>query len=56
MDGDVIRPLGGYERLLSRKTPGTNQVSLSHGCVAIVRGCANDKELAFAVGYILKRS
>lgn len=32
----VVRPLGGYERLLSRLTPGTNQLSLSHGSVFIM--------------------
>jgi hypothetical protein len=26
-DVDFVRELGGYERLLSRKTPGTNKVT-----------------------------
>jgi hypothetical protein len=41
----VYRELGGYEKLLSRKTPGTDYVSLSHASAFIFQGIMYDNEL-----------
>ena len=35
---DFIRPIGGYEKLLSRKIPDSSSVALSHGAVYVLAG------------------
>eukprot|EP01041_Mallomonas_annulata_P009435 gene9435-19597_t len=53
--GKDIRPLGGFERLLSRKTPSKNEVSLSHGCAIVLSGSISPKDLRFALEYVMVR-
>ena len=51
----IIRPLGGYERLLSRRTPGYESVSLSHGTCYITNRYVDEKLLQEALLYCLQR-
>ena len=51
----VFRELGGYERLLSRKTPGTNYVSLSHVSVFILSGIIYESELKKIMLQVIKK-
>ena len=54
VDG-YIRELGGYERLLARKTPGTNSVSLSHGAAFVFQSTISDDLLEEAVVYSMNK-
>jgi hypothetical protein len=51
----TIRPLGGYERLLSRLTPGDASVSLSHTCVALLDSAVTHDDLLIAVADCMQR-
>lgn len=46
-----IRELGGYERLLGRKTPGTDAVSLSHGAAFVFKSAVTNDALVDAATY-----
>lgn len=52
---NIIRPLGGYERLLSRVTPGTSSVSLSHGACYEIKGCIPMVVMEKAIGYCMRK-
>ena len=54
LDG-YIRELGGYERLLARKTPGTNSVSLSHGAAFVFQSTISEDLLEEAVVYSMNK-
>lgn len=54
-ESQFIRPLGGYERLLSRLTPGTSSVSLSHVCVAILDYAAPHDDILLAVSECMQK-
>ena len=51
----IIRPLGGYERLLSRTIKGTNNLSLSHGCVYIINKQYKQDELLPALAKVIDK-
>ena len=51
----LLRPLGGYEKLLSRKTPGTPFVSLSHGSVFVLDRALDGTKLVQAVARTMAR-
>lgn len=51
----AVRPLGGYERLLSRQTPGTRQLSLSHGSAYIVDVTLDGEALVQAIARTMAR-
>lgn len=52
---NIVRPLGGYERLLSRQTPGTRQLSLSHGSAFIVDETLDGEALVQAIAKTMAR-
>lgn len=52
---NIIRPLGGYERLLSRITPNSNSVSLSHGACYEIKGCVSKEMMQRAIIYCMKK-
>ena len=52
--GEKVRALGGYERLLSRLTPGTNSLSLSHASAVVLNKKVAHKVLLQAVTYTLE--
>jgi len=52
---NIIRPLGGYERLLSRVTPNKTSLSLSHGACYELRGCVSDEMLLMAILYCMRK-
>jgi len=49
------RPLGGYERLLSRKTPGTSYLSLSHGSAFVLSSSVRAESLERAVAHCMAK-
>ncbi len=51
----IFRELGGYEKLLSRKTPGTNYVSLSHVSAFILPGIIYESELKKIMLQVIKK-
>ena len=51
----IVRPLGGYERLLSRTVKGTNNLSLSHGCVYILNKQYKQDELLPALAKVIDK-
>ena len=53
--GGSLRRLGGYERLLSRKTPGTDSLSLSHGASFILNQSVDEGILVKAVALSMAR-
>ena len=53
--GSSIRPLGGYERLLARRTPGVDSVSLSHGAVFLIQKAYSNDDLVQAVATCMER-
>ena len=50
-----MRPLGGYERLLSRKVFGTQQLALSHGASFLIDGTVQDDVLLESVALSMAR-
>ena len=50
-----IRELGGYERLLARKTPGTNSVSLSHAAAFVFQSTISEDLLEEALIYSMNK-
>jgi hypothetical protein len=50
-----IRPLGAYERLLSRKVPMKENVALSHGCAVLLNGVVDDETLERAVMNVMDK-
>jgi hypothetical protein len=54
-DPSVVRRLGGYERLLSRKAPNSDSLSLSHGAAYELDGAVSDEDLVKAAAACLKR-
>ena len=53
--GGFVRPLGGYERLLSRKVFGTQQLALSHGASFLIDGTVQDDVLLESVALSMAR-
>jgi hypothetical protein len=51
----IARPLGGYERLLSRLTPGTNQLSLSHASAVVLTNRVDHDILLNAVSKVMAK-
>jgi len=51
----LIRPLGGYERLLSRKCPDSNAVALSHVAGYLINSMIDSQLLHSAMVYAVKR-
>ncbi len=51
----VARLLGGYERLLSRLTPGTNQLSLSHASAVILDNEVDHNLLISSVSKVMEK-
>jgi hypothetical protein len=54
-DTSFIRRLGGYERLLSRKAPNSDFLSLSHGAAFELDGTVTDDDLVKAAAACLTR-
>ncbi len=50
-----MRPLGGYERLLSRLTPGTNSLSLSHASAVVLNKRVASEVLVQAVTAVIEK-
>ena len=50
-----LRALGGYERLLSRNSPGTSLLSLSHGAAYILNAAVDENVLIDAVSRCMRR-
>eukprot|EP01038_Epipyxis_sp_PR26KG_P010295 gene10295-13840_t len=53
--GDIARPLGSYEKLLSRTSPNSNMLSLSHGVVYLLSGIMNNNELLWSLQNCIDR-
>lgn len=51
----LIRKLGGYERLLARKAPNSDRLSLSHTTVFFVDGVISDELLQYGIARCLRR-
>ena len=50
-----VRALGGYERLLSRLTPGTNSLSLSHASAVVLNKRIEREVLVEAVTVVMEK-
>ena len=53
--GTKVRPLGGYERLLSRLSPGTKALSLSHACTVVLNKRVASEVLVQAVTAVAEK-
>lgn len=51
----MARLLGGYERLLSRLTPGTNQLSLSHASAVVLDNEVDHEMLVSSVSKVMMK-
>lgn len=51
----VARPLGSYEKLLSRQVPGSTTLALSHGCRVVLSTLISDEELRLALTKCIER-
>lgn len=51
----LFRPLGSYERLLSRKSVGSDTIALSHGCVTILEGNVTDNDLLLSIEFVIAK-
>ena len=51
----IARRLGGYERLLSRKVPEQEYLSLSHGSAIVLNGVVAHEELVNAVAVCMEK-
>lgn len=55
LNADSERYLGSYEILLSRKTPGSETLALSHGCIVRFNKDIDHQSLVQAVALIIQR-
>ena len=53
--GSPVRELGGYERLLGRRSPGTDALSLSHAAVFLLTGAVDDASVVAAAAVAMAR-
>ena len=52
---EYARPLGGYEKLLSRKTPGGNTLSLSHAATFLLNSAISHEKIVEAAMASIER-
>lgn len=52
---DIIRPIGGYEKLMSRKIPNSSSVALSHGAVYLYEGTFDENILSRAIAFSIDK-
>ena len=52
---NIIRPIGGYEKLMSRKIPDSDSVALSHGAVYLLEGHVDKAALTDAIAMSVEK-
>ena len=52
---EIIRPIGGYEKLMSRKIPNSSSMALSHGAAYLLEGNFDKDVLSNAVALSIQK-